>query len=148
MLYHISTKIMHVHVHYVSLSYHYSCSALCMCKILTSDPAVDQGTGASGRRYQGITLAVDGLNWVQMWSPQEQVGVKQLYNLGPQTSSVSLESVVAVRGSENQHSAEGWILKAPSWAAQQNEKEVLLKTEELGVNMLLSLFSLQLTSHT
>ena len=37
-----------------------------LCNILTSDPAVDQETGASGRRYLGITLTVDGLNWVQM----------------------------------------------------------------------------------
>ena len=42
-----------------------------LCNILTSNPAVNQGTGASSRRYQGITLTVDGLNWVQMWHPQE-----------------------------------------------------------------------------
>ena len=30
---------------------------------------------------------------------------------------------------------EDWALRTPGWAAQQNEKEVLLKTEELGVNM-------------
>ena len=29
-----------------------------------------------------------------------------------------------------------WDLRTPDWAAQQNEKEVLLKTKELGVNML------------
>ena len=29
-----------------------------------------------------------------------------------------------------------WALRTPDWAAQQNEKEVLLKTKELGVNML------------
>ena len=44
------------------------------CNILTSDPAVDQGTGASGRRYQGITLTVDGLNWVQIRRSQEAGG--------------------------------------------------------------------------
>ena len=30
-----------------------------------------QGTGVSSRRYQGITLTVDGLNWVLMWRSQE-----------------------------------------------------------------------------
>ena len=34
--------------------------------ILTFDPAINRGTGASGRRYQGITLTADGLNWVKM----------------------------------------------------------------------------------
>ena len=33
-----------------------------ICNILTSDSNVDQGIGASSRRYQGITLTVDGLN--------------------------------------------------------------------------------------
>ena len=32
------------------------CVCVCVCKILTFDPAVNQETGASGRRYQGITL--------------------------------------------------------------------------------------------
>ena len=51
------------------------------CNILTFDPAVNQGTGASGRRYQGITMTVDGLNWVQMRRSQE-AGERQLwYNL-------------------------------------------------------------------
>ena len=44
------------------------------CNILTFDPAVNQGTGASGRRYQGITLTVDGSNWVQMRRSQEAGG--------------------------------------------------------------------------
>ena len=42
----------------------------------------------------------------------------------------------------------GWALRAPGWAAQENEREALLWPEELRVNMLQSLFSLQLTSHT
>ena len=44
------------------------------CNILTFDPAINRGTGASGRRYQGITLTVDGLNWVQMRRSQEAGG--------------------------------------------------------------------------
>ena len=35
--------------------------------------------------------------------------------------------------------------QTPGWAAQENEKDVLSKPEELGVNMVQSLFSLQLT---
>ena len=45
-----------------------------LCNILTSDQAVDQAIGASGRRYQGITLTVNGLNWVQMRRSQEADG--------------------------------------------------------------------------
>ena len=45
-----------------------------LCHILTSDPAINQGTGTSGRRYQVTTLTVDGLNWVQMWRSQEAGG--------------------------------------------------------------------------
>ena len=48
----------------------------------------------------------------------------------------------------NQLSAERLDPQAPGWAAQENEKDALLWPEELvGVNMLQSLFSLQLTSH-
>ena len=50
-----------------------------MCNILTSDPAIDQETGAPARRYQGITLTVDGLNWVQMRRSQE-AGGRKWYN--------------------------------------------------------------------
>ena len=38
-----------------------------LCNILAFDLAVNRETGACGRRYQGITLTVDGLNWVQVW---------------------------------------------------------------------------------
>ena len=34
------------------------------CNILTFDPAVNRRIAASGRRYQDITLTVDGLNSV------------------------------------------------------------------------------------
>ena len=44
------------------------------CNILTFDLAVNQETGAPGRRYQYITLIVDGLNSVQSRRPQEAVG--------------------------------------------------------------------------
>ena len=44
------------------------------CNILTSDPAIDQGTGASGRIHQNIALTVDRLNWAQMRCSQEAGG--------------------------------------------------------------------------
>ena len=42
--------------------------------IYNIDPAINQRTGASGRRYQGIDLTMDGLNSVQMWHLQEAGG--------------------------------------------------------------------------
>ena len=45
-------------------------------------------------------------------------------------------------------SHQGLSLQAPGWAAQENRKERVWYPEEWGVNMLQSLFSLQLTSHT
>ena len=44
------------------------------CNILTFDPAVNQGIGASNRRHQDIALTVDKLNLVQMWRSQEADG--------------------------------------------------------------------------
>ena len=41
---------------------------------MTFDPAVNRETGASGQRYQDITLTVDGLNSVQMRCSQEAGG--------------------------------------------------------------------------
>ena len=81
--------------------------------MLTFDPAVNQGTGASGRRYQGRILTVDGLNWVQMRCSQEVGGRQTMISPGVTGSSVSWSQFVAVRGSENQLSAEGWALRAP-----------------------------------
>ena len=51
----------------------------------------------------------------------------------------------AVRTSSQQRA---WALRTPGWAAQQNEKEVLLSSEELVVNMLLSVQSPTHLSHT
>ena len=79
-----------------------------MCNILTFDPAVNLETGASGRRYQGITLT--GWNRCNCDDHGKQVDVKQLYDRVPQTVRVSYsQSVgvrVAARGSENQLPAE------------------------------------------
>ena len=55
-----------------SWSWHYGSKAY--CNILTFDPAVNQETGASGQRYQDITLTVDGLSSVQMRRSQEAGG--------------------------------------------------------------------------
>ena len=104
------------------------------CNILTFDLAVNQGIGASSRRHQDIALTCGR---VEFSADATQVGVKQLYNPVPQTVPVSWSQLQlkfkllfeAVRTSSQQRA---WALRTPSWAAQQNEKEVLLKTEELG----------------
>ena len=117
---------------------------------MTFNPAVNQETGASGRRYQGITLT----SWIRCncSAHKKQIGIKQLYNRVPQTAWVSWSQLVgvlvAVRSSENQLQTEGLGPQDPSWAAQQNEEEVLLWPEELGVNMLLSVPSPTHPSHT
>ena len=91
---------------------------------MTLDPAVNQETGASGRRYQGITLT----GWIRCncGTHKKQVDVKQLYNLMPQTAWVSWSQFVWVRvvlwGSENQLEIEGLDPQDPGWAAQQNGK--------------------------
>ena len=56
---------------------------------MTFDLAISQGTGASSLRYQGITLTVDGLNWVQIWHSQEAGGCQTMIELGATGSSVS-----------------------------------------------------------
>ena len=44
---------------------------------MTFDPAINQETGASGRRYQGINLT----GWIRCncGAHKKQVGIKQLY---------------------------------------------------------------------
>ena len=117
---------------------------------MTFDPAVNQETGASGRRYQGIAWT----GWIRCNcdAHKKQVDVKQLYNPVSQTVWVSWSQFVgvrvAVRGSENQLPAEGLGPQDPGWAAQQNGGEVLLWPEELGVNMLQSVPSPTHLSHT
>ena len=44
------------------------------CNILTFDPAINRETGASGQRYQDITLTIDRLNSVQLQHPCEPGG--------------------------------------------------------------------------
>ena len=97
-----------------------------LCNILTFDLAVNQETGASGGRYQDMTLTVDGLNYD---AHGKKMDVKQLYNPVPQTVRVSWSQLVefelqfrAVRTSSQQRAC---ALRTPGWVAQQNEKEVL-----------------------
>ena len=67
---------------------------------------------------------------------RKQVVVKQLYNPVPQRVRVSWSQLQlkfelpleTVRTSSQQRA---WALRTPGWAVQQNEKEVLLKTEKL-----------------
>ena len=84
---------------------------------------------------------------------QKQVYVKQWYNPVPQTVRVSwnqlqLEFELQFEAVRTNSQQKDWALWNPGWAPQQNEKEVLLKTEELGVNMLQSVQSPTHLSHT
>ena len=113
-------------------------------------------------RYRGITFTLwTWLNSVQTptesrWPSKnyitrchrqfEFVGVR-----GRQSSvrGSEFQSLLEIRcRSDSQLQTEGLGPQDPGWAAHQNEEEVLLLSEELGVNMLQSLFRLQLTSHT
>ena len=138
------------------------------CNILILDPAVNQETGASGRSYRRYYLDL-WTGWIRCTfnAHQKQEGVKKLYNRVPQTVRVSCSQLAVVRGwlssvrgsefqslleircrSESQRQTVGLGPQDPGWAAQQNEKEVLLKTEGLGVNMLQSVQSPSHLSHT
>ena len=92
------------------------------CNILTFDPAVNQGTGASGRRYQvelGTNATLTGSRWV---SNNDITRCDRKFR--------KLE-IRCCR--EHQHPAEGPQdprLSSPA------EREVLLNTKELEVNML------------
>ena len=48
------------------------------CNVLTFNQAVNQETDTSSRRYQDITLTVDGLNSVQLLRPQEAGGCQTI----------------------------------------------------------------------
>ena len=79
------------------------------------------------------------------YAHRNQVDVKQLYNQVPQTDWVSSVQVVVAVGvavpvgircrSESQLQTEGLGPQDPGWEAKQNKEEVLLRSEELGVNM-------------
>ena len=76
------------------------------CNILTFDPAVNQETGASGRRYQDITLTVDGFEFGAIVTPTGRRWVSNNYITLCHSRSQLVGVRVAVRGSENQLSAE------------------------------------------
>ena len=118
--------------------------------ILTYDPAVNEGTVASGRRYQGITLT--GLIRCKCNAHKKQSYVKQLYNPVPQTVSFCWRQLVgvrnAVRGSENQLQTEGLRLsETPVEQPSRLRKKCCYCQRNLG-SIFCSLFRLQLTSHT
>ena len=122
-----------------------------MCNILTFDPAVNQETGASGRRYQDITLTVDRLNSVQLRRHRKQVYFKQLYNLVPQTAWVSWSQFVefelqieAVRTSSRRRA---WALMTPVEQLNRIRKKCCFDQRNLG-SICCRLFCLQLISHT
>ena len=60
---------------------------------MTFDRAVNQETGASGRRYRNTPLPVDVVKFgADVYTQRKQVGVKQLYGQVPQTAWVSWSS--------------------------------------------------------
>ena len=101
------------------------------CSILTFNPAVNQETDASGRRYQGITLT--GWIWCNCSTHKTQVDIKKLYNRVPQTAWVSW--------SENQ------LLRTPVEQPSRMRKKCCYSQRNLG-SICYSLFCLQLNSHT
>ena len=123
------------------------------CNILTCDPAVNQETGESGRRLQDITLTCGWIEFGADATPTRSRWSSNNYiTRVPQRVRVSWSQFVgvrvAIRGSENQLETEDLGPQDPGWAAQQNEGEVLLWPEELGVNMLQFVPSPTHLSHT
>ena len=115
--------------------------------ILTFDPAVNQETDASGRRYQDITLTVDGLNSMQLRRPPEAGGRQTRCQSWSQLQLKFELQFEAVRTSSQQRA---WALRTPGGAAQQNEKGSAAIVGGTGVGSICcSLFSLQHSlSHT
>ena len=81
------------------------------------------------------------LNSVQMRRPQEAGGCQTIIEPGATDGLSQLEFELqfscsrSCPRSENQLQTEGLGPQDPGCAAQQNEEEVLLESEELGVNM-------------
>ena len=123
-----------------------------ICNILTFDPAVNQETGASGRRYQRYHLDLwTGWNRCNCDAHRKQVEVKQLYNPVPLTVRVSWSQLVrvrvAVRGSENQLPAEGLGPQDPRLSSPAEKEKKCCYSQRNWGSICCSMFSLQLTSH-
>ena len=107
--------------------------------ILTSDPAElsNKKCTCVNNRFQGITLTVDWLNWVQMRRSLKQVDSKQLYNPVPQEVRVSWRSEFGVScytsRSENQVPAEDGPSGPRFSSPGERERSTVIA---MGVNML------------
>ena len=122
------------------------CSELCShCNILTFGTAVNQETGASGRRYQDIILT----DWIRCNCDAhgKQVDVKQLYNPVPELESVSWSSSCISRQWEPAPSKGLGPSGPPVEQPSRMRKKCCYSQRNLG-SICSSLFSLQLTSHT
>ena len=101
-------------------------------------------------RWIQSKISVDGLNWVRIGRHRKQVDVKQWYNPGATGSQwvgdQSLESVVAVRNSENQLPADvgppGPRLSSPA----ERERSAAI-ARRAGGQYVAVLVNLHLTSH-
>ena len=116
---------------------------------MTFDPAVNQETGVSSRRYRRYHLDLwTGWNRCDCDAHGKQVGVKQLYNPVPMTVRESWSQLVGVRvavwGRENQLPAEGLGPLDPRLSNPAEWERSAAKDRGICC----SLFSLQLTSRT
>ena len=117
---------------------------------MTFDPAINQETGASGRRYQGISLT----GWIRCNCDVhgKQVAVNQLYNGMTQTAWVSWSQFVgvrvAVRCIENQLPAEGLGPQDPRLSSTAEWEKGAAIVRGTWVNMLQSVQSPTHLSHT
>ena len=109
------------------------------CNILTFDPAVNQITGASARRYRGITLT--GWFRCNCDAYKKQVGVKHLYNPVPQTVWVSWRQWKPAPDRGLAPSG------PPVEQLSRMRKKCCYSQRNLG-SICCSLFLLQFTSHT
>ena len=91
-----------------------------LCNILTFDPAVNQETGAFGRRHQDITLTCGRFEFGADATPTRSrwMADNDITRCHGQFESVGVR--VAVRGSENQLPAEGLDPQDP-WLSSQAE---------------------------
>ena len=103
---------------------------------MTLDRAVDQETGASGRRYRNITLTMDVVEFgADEYAHRKQVDVKQLYNQVPRRAWVSWSS----RQNSSQFEAErtssrqiAWDLRTPVEQPSRMRKKCCYSQRNLG----------------
>ena len=118
-----------------------------ICNILTSNPTEllnKKSTCANNRcirsKISGDNLDCGRVELSADATLTEAGGCQKLYNPVLREVRVSWRSEFGVNACSSKQwepdPAESWALRSPGWAAQENERDVLLWPEELGVNML------------